>query len=149
MQKNQSRSSVFKDVGDQAEWIIRAQRVGNGDTAINKVHKMQKVASEISRGFNPSAAAPSGHNNFSRDFKPVNFLPRNHRFCSYTLTTRYPLVRIAHAVRFCFVFAPRKTEWRRAVSSGRARTWSRERLSFHTDYNKAASERNEGNPREE
>lgn len=81
-------------------------RVASGDTAINKVHKMQKVASEISRGFNPSTAAPSKHNNFSRDFKPVNFLPRNHRpvsaLPSSSFLTRYPLVRIARRVLVCF-----------------------------------------------
>lgn len=127
--------------------------IGNGDAAINKVRKMQKTALEISRGFNPPPAAPVEHNNFSRDFKTVNFLPRNHRsgfyslslsLSSFLLPNSLP-ARFAHGV-YGFVFAPAKTQRRRAVSSGRTRTRSRDRLSFHTDYNEATGERDEESP---
>ena len=66
----------------QVEWIMRA---GNGDTAINKVHKMQKNRVGNLTRIQPFDGSSVEHNNFSRDFKPVNFLPRNHRPIS-TLT---------------------------------------------------------------
>lgn len=127
----------------QTEWIVSRERwyrdKQSTQNAKNRVGNLTRIQ--------PFGGSSVEHNNFSRDFKPVNFLPRNHRPISYTLT-RYPLVRIARGVRLRFVFVLTKTDWRCAVSFGRAKTSSRDRLSFHTDYNKAAGKWEENPYRE-
>jgi len=74
MRKNQSHSSVFKDVGDHSNrinYMTRERRYRDKQNAKNRVGNLTRIQ--------PFDGRSVEHNNFSRDFKPVNFLSRNHR----------------------------------------------------------------------
>lgn len=100
---------------------------------------MQRCAQNAkNRAGNLTRIQPSTeHNNFSRDFKTVNFLPRNQRRVCYP-----PDPRLARGVRFCFCARKNRSAPCRII-------WSRENqlprsvIISHRLYNKAAGERGE------
>jgi len=88
MRKNRSHSLVFKDVGDHSNrinYMTRERRYRDKQNAKNCVGNLTRIQ--------PFDGRSVEHNNFSRDFKPVNFLPCNHRPVSvlHILTRSYGL----------------------------------------------------------